>query len=175
MNTRELAQLLAFVAMGDNRSVDEVAIAYWEKLMPRWITYDLAERAVIKHRLEQPHTYLEPGDILAIADELAKDDETHRPPPAELTGPVAPRFSRAEWLTLHPEDAAVLQRLPTIRTEQARGLGRMLDRHPVDYGALDLADPAIGNAAMEDHRRGITHPGLPCCEPERGPDAEPGV
>lgn len=41
--------------------------------------------------------------------------------------------------------------------------------HPnphVDYGTIDLDDPAVQLALEQDHRSGVHHYGLPCCEPE---------
>lgn len=40
------------------------------------------------------------------------------------------------------------------------------DRTPIDYGHVDVSEPAVEAAAEFDHQHGIHHTGLPCCDDE---------
>ena len=69
MSHEQVAQILAYAAVVDNRQVDEITIAAWHKIIGH-LRYDDAIQAVTLHRRESP-AYLEPAHIVAGAKRVA--------------------------------------------------------------------------------------------------------
>lgn len=113
MQTREIGRVLSLIAMGDNRVSDRTAITYWEQILPEWVTYQMAERAVIEHRRTTTE-YLEPAHVIALAEKYVEEQITaadlawsaQLETPAEST--VAAAYSPSGYFQTHPDEWAAL-------------------------------------------------------------------
>lgn len=113
MQTREVARMLSLIAMGDNRVSDRTAVIYWEQILPEWVTYQIAERAVIEHR-RTTTDYLEPAHIIALAEKYV-DEQIQAADRAWYAGqleqpaqPVVAAYSPSLYFQTHPDEWAAL-------------------------------------------------------------------
>lgn len=111
MTIDEIARLVSRIAITDNRTVDKTTLRDWEEILPDWLTYEQAMRAVIQHRRTSTE-YLLPAHVVAIA-------ESNAPPSikARLALP-ANAITLDEYARRHPED------LPALRAIYHRNPGR---------------------------------------------------
>ena len=73
MTIAQTAALVAKVALGDNRHVDELVIAYWHDTIGD-LDFDDALAALKRFRRERPGVYLEPGHLLEYAGADVRPD-----------------------------------------------------------------------------------------------------
>ena len=71
MTREQMARVLAFVQLGDNRHVDGLVLDYWLQIVGD-LDFDTAMGAVVRFRRERPGTYLEPGHLLELAGVVAE-------------------------------------------------------------------------------------------------------
>lgn len=62
----DMAKVLAFIQLGDNRHVDGLVLDYWMQVVGD-LDFDAAMSAVRRFRRERPGVYLEPGHLLELA------------------------------------------------------------------------------------------------------------
>jgi len=71
----DMARVLAFIQLGDNRHVDTLVLDYWMEVVGD-LDFEAAMQAVRRFRRERPGVYLEPGHLLELAgirDEVVSD------------------------------------------------------------------------------------------------------
>jgi hypothetical protein len=108
MNIDETARLVAFIAAGDNRTIDKTVIRYWEDVLPEWITLDDARNAVREHRRTTTE-YLQAAHIIATCERQRetryenerRNDEYQR---ALDPTPVPAAFSPSGYFATYPEE-----------------------------------------------------------------------
>ena len=98
----EMARVLAFIQLGDNRHVDGLVLDYWMEVVGD-LPFEDAMQAVRRFRRERPGVYLEPGHLLELAGVV---DEKPSPIP-DLTEQVG-RALALERAGLTEEQAAAM-------------------------------------------------------------------
>lgn len=125
MNVREVAGLVTYIAIGDNRHIDEGVIAFWLEAVGD-LDYQECRAAVLEHR-KTSAAWLQPSHVRDGVKRVRAERAAQQQHPAIETGPAA--FQRSE-----DEAAAVKRNTDRLRAELAPVLKKWA--MPMDIKAL---------------------------------------